>query len=125
MGLASICSKAMALLLLIHWLFVLSLFGWVGVVIGPCFAVHCLVAFHFCNHLAEVEITCCLLASAVDCLWCSVSLPHDVVGWAAVCNSGISWSYLFIFFRYITLDCFCFIFHYFIYLIIVIITLLH
>ena len=65
-----------------------------------------LVAFHFCNHLAEVEITCCLLASAVDCLWCSVSLPHDVVGLAAVCNSGISWSYLFIFFRYITLDCF-------------------
>ena len=27
MGLASVCSKAMVLLLLIHWLFVLSLFG--------------------------------------------------------------------------------------------------
>ena len=38
MGLASVCSKAMVLLLLIHWLYVLSLFGWVGVVIGPCYA---------------------------------------------------------------------------------------
>ena len=38
MGLASVCSNAMVLLLLIHWLFVLSLFGWVDVVIGPCYA---------------------------------------------------------------------------------------
>ena len=52
-----------------------------------------LLLFHFCNHLAEEEIAGCLLASAVDCLWCSVSLPHSVVGWAAVCNCGISWSY--------------------------------
>ena len=37
MGLASVCSKAMVLLILIHWLFVLSLFGWMGVVIGPCY----------------------------------------------------------------------------------------
>ena len=44
----------MVLLLLIHWLFVLSLFG--GVVIGPCFAMFYLVALHFCNHLAEEEI---------------------------------------------------------------------
>ena len=66
-----------------------------GVVIGPCFAMHYLVAFHFCNNLAEEEIAGCLLASAVDCLWCSVSLPQGVVGlgWAAVCNCGISWSY--------------------------------
>ena len=35
---ASVCSKAMVLLLMIHWLFVLSLFGWVGVVIGPSYA---------------------------------------------------------------------------------------
>ena len=28
----------MVLLLLIHWLYVLSLFGWFGVVIGPCYA---------------------------------------------------------------------------------------
>ena len=32
----------------------LSLFR--GVVIGPCFAMHYLVAFRFCNHLAEEEI---------------------------------------------------------------------
>ena len=38
MGSASVCSKATVLLLLIHWLFVLSLFRWVGVVIGPCYA---------------------------------------------------------------------------------------
>ena len=37
-GLASVCSKAMVLLLLIHWLFVLSLLGLVGVVIGPYYA---------------------------------------------------------------------------------------
>ena len=36
--LASVSSKAMGLLLLIHWLFVLSLFGWVGILIGPCYA---------------------------------------------------------------------------------------
>ena len=27
-----------------------------------------------------------------DCK-CSVALPHSVVGWSAVCDSGISWSY--------------------------------
>ena len=27
------------MLLLIHWLFVLSLFGWVGAVIGPCYGI--------------------------------------------------------------------------------------
>ena len=82
--------------------------------IGPCFAMRYLVAFHFCNHLAEEEIAGCLHASAVDCLWCSVSLPHGVVGWAAVCNCGISWSYLFIFLGTLHLIVFCFIFHYFI-----------
>ena len=25
---------------------------------------------------------------------CSVSLPHGAVGWSAVCECGISWSYL-------------------------------
>ena len=62
---------------------------------------HYLVAFHFRNHLAEENSWLlyfnCLLASAVYCLWCYVSLPHGVMGWAAVCNYGISWSHLFIF----------------------------
>ena len=38
MGLASVCSKAIVLLLLIHWFYVPSLFGWEGVVIAPCYA---------------------------------------------------------------------------------------
>ena len=38
MGLALVCSKAMVLLLLILWLYVLSLFGWVDVVNGSCYA---------------------------------------------------------------------------------------
>ena len=64
MDLAFVCSKAMVLLFLIHWLNVLSLFGWVDVVIGSCYA---------------------LLTSVVSCRWCSVSLPHG-----AACNCGIS-----------------------------------
>ena len=50
----------MFLILLIHWSFVLSLLGGGrGLMIGPCFAMHNLVAFHFCNHLAEEEIAGC------------------------------------------------------------------
>ena len=30
--------------------------------------------------------------------WCSVALPHCALGWSAMCNCGISWSYLPIFF---------------------------
>ena len=90
------------MLLLIHWLFVLSLFE-----VGGCcdwslfFAMHYLVAFHFCNIWPKKNswllYFSCILASAFDCLWCSVSLPHGAVGCAAVCNCGISWSYLFFF----------------------------
>ena len=60
-GLAAVCSKATVLLLLIHWLFVLSLlfFKGRGVSIGPCFAMHYLVAFNFCNHLVQEEIAGC------------------------------------------------------------------
>ena len=52
------------------------------------------------NEVELVPLACeddCPLASAVSCLWCSVSLPHGVMGWGAVCNCGISWSHLFIF----------------------------
>ena len=44
-GSAYFRSKVVVLLLLIHWLVLLSLF--VGVVICPCFAMHYLVSFHF------------------------------------------------------------------------------
>ena len=119
MGLASVCSKV--LLLLIHWLFVLSL-------VGPGCCDWSLLCYAFLSDLLLLQssgkginslllYSKSLLASAVDCLWCSVSLPHGVVGWAAVCNCGISWSYFFLL-RYITLS-------YFIYHIIVIITLSH
>ena len=79
---------------------------------------HYLVAFHFCNHLAEEEYKCnwllylkSLLASAVSCLWRTVSLPQGggggVVGWAAVCNVAFP-SYTYLFLKYITHDCFFF-----------------
>ena len=29
---------------------------------------------------------------SLDC-WFSVALPHGAVGWSAVCDCGISWSY--------------------------------
>ena len=51
----------------------------------------------------------------------ALSLPHGVVGWAAVCNCGISWSYLFSFCG--TLHMIVFFLFLKIYLIIVIITL--
>ena len=39
------------------------------------------------RELVSLPYLCC------GCLW-SVPLPHDVVGWSAVCDCGISWSYL-------------------------------
>ena len=62
MGYASVCSKAMVLLLLIHWLFVLSLFGWVGVVIGPCYALlsGCFTLIIFLLALSLVHGALCL-----------------------------------------------------------------
>ena len=33
-----------------------------------------------------------LLYLCCDCL-CSVSLPHNAMGWSAVCDCGFSWSY--------------------------------
>ena len=43
------------------------------------------------NHLAEEESSGCF---SVSLLWLSdesVSLPHDALGWSAVCDCGISW----------------------------------
>ena len=39
-------------------LVICALIVWVCV-IGPCLALHYLVAFRFCNHLAKEEIACC------------------------------------------------------------------
>ena len=84
MGLAFFCSKATVLLLLIYWLSVLSLLFLRGcVMIGPWFAMYYLVAFYFCNHLAEEEIACCfplivfllalLIVVSALCLFLTVS----------------------------------------------------
>ena len=43
MGSAFVCSKTVMPLFLIHWLFVFSLFD-EGIVTGPCFAMHYIVA---------------------------------------------------------------------------------
>ena len=127
MCLESVCSKAIVLLLLIHWLFLLSL------VRGCCdcalFWYTLLTGLSFLQSSGRGRNSwlfyfSCLFASAVSCLWFSVSLPHGVLGWAAVCNCGISWSYLFKFGGTLHMIEF-FSLSYFIYLIIVIITLTH
>ena len=72
----------MVLLLMIHWLFVLSLFGWVGVVIGPCYALRS--GLSLLQSSGRGKITGCLtlivfllalfLAFGALCLFLTVSL---------------------------------------------------
>ena len=77
----------------IHWLW--------GFCVGLCKGMHCLCAFYFCNHLDEEERAPCF---AFIVFWmschctCHVALPHGAVGWSAVYDCCISWSYLFTFF---------------------------
>ena len=40
---------------------------------------------------------CCLTVGLSCYCICSVALPYGAVGWSAVCDCGISWSYLLIF----------------------------
>ena len=97
---ADVCSKAMVLLLLIHWLFVLSLFGWVGVVIGPCYALLSGILHLQSSGRGRIAGFFILIVFllALFLVFCAlVSLSQGVVGWAAVCNCGMSWSSLFIF----------------------------
>ena len=59
MGFTSVCSKA-KVLLFFDSLVICALIGWArGVVIGPCYAMHFLVIFYFCNHLAKEAIAGC------------------------------------------------------------------
>ena len=67
---------------------------------GPCFVMQYLISFLAlqlqCIPLGEVRAGCFTLIVFLllcGCL-CSVSLPHGAVGWSAVCECGISWSYL-------------------------------
>ena len=50
-----------------------------------------------CNHLEEEEKSDCFAVIVLQmyCYYKSyVALPHGAVGWSAVCDCGISWSYL-------------------------------
>ena len=70
--------------LVVVWLSVLYLFlmlPWVIIWYGS----RCPLWFN--NYLAEEKRAGCVVAV------CSLSLPHGAVGWSAVCDCGISWSY--------------------------------
>ena len=82
MGMASVCSKVVFLLLLIHWLFVLSLF------VGVCYWSS--ICYALLSGLLQTSgrgKNSWLLyfngLLSVDSIWCCASLPHGVVGWAA------------------------------------------
>ena len=56
-----------------------------------------LFPFWFCNHLEEEEKSGCfaIIAFQMYCYYkCSVALPRGALGWSAVCDCGISCSYL-------------------------------
>ena len=101
----------MGLLLLIHLLLAL------GCVIGPCNDMHYLVAFHFCNNLAEKEINGCftltvfllalLIVFGAQYLFLTVS-------WVGLqCVNFVAFpGHTYLFLRYNTHDCFfSFLFH--------------
>ena len=108
MGLASVCSKAIVLLLLIHWLYVLSFFVWMGVVIGPCFALLSGISLLQPSGRGSISWLLyfnCLLVSAVFgalCLFLTVSW----VGLQCVIEAFPGHTYLIL--RYISHDCFFF-----------------
>ena len=52
-----------------------------------------LCPFYFINHLDEEERAGCFVLNVypMSCYCkCPVALPHDAVGWSAVCDCGIS-----------------------------------
>ena len=87
------------MLLMIHWLCVLSLFGWVGVVIGPCYALRS--GLSLLHSSGRGRITGCLtliifrlalfLAFGALCL----SLTVSWVGWQCVNVAFPGHTYLF------------------------------
>ena len=60
----------------------------------PCFVMQYLVSFSFCNHFAEAEAYFFIVFLVCCKCWSSLALPHCAVGCSAVCDCGISWSYL-------------------------------
>ena len=64
---------------------------------GPCFVIQYFMPFLFCNHLdGERRVGCfTLIAFLISCgCKCSVALPHCTMGWFAVRDCGVSYSYL-------------------------------
>ena len=52
-----------------------------------------LCPFWFCNHFEEEERAGCFafIVVGMSCYGiCSVALPHNAMGWSAVCDCGIS-----------------------------------
>ena len=106
-GLASVCSKAIVLLLLIHWLYVLSLLGWLGVVIAPCYALLSGLSLlqsagrgRIAGCFALVFLLALFLVFGALCLFLTMSW----VGLQCVIAAFPGHSYLFL--RYITHDFF-------------------
>ena len=64
---------------------------------GPWFVIQYFVSFKFCNPLDWEEragyFTFIVFLMSCYC-YCYVALPHGAVGWYAVCDFGISCSYL-------------------------------
>ena len=90
MASAAVHSKTVVLLLIIHCLVLLLLF--VGLL---CIHSCCASSFAIISLGKREMVTLLLLFS-----WCHVTvirslpLPHGAVGWSAVCDCVISWSYL-------------------------------
>ena len=43
--------------------------------------------------------------------YCSVALPHGAVGWSAVCDCGIFWSYAFFYYSILSFEYKCYFCH--------------
>ena len=94
--LVAVCFKTVVLLLLIHCLLFLNLYVGFCVMLLFCYAVLYAIS-NFANiSLGEIALVA-FLKSSSRCrvaVGGSVSFPRGVVGWSAMCDCGISWSYL-------------------------------
>ena len=64
-----------------------------------CFVIQYLVLLSLDEEERAVCFILIVFLVPCDCK-CFVTLPRDTVGWPAVCNCGISWSYKLIFVVY-------------------------
>ena len=115
MGLASVCSNATVLLLLIHWLFVISLLGWMNVVIGPCYALLSGVSLLLSSDRGRIASCFTLIVSLLALFLVLIALCLFLtVSWIGLqCVNFVAFpGHTYLFLRYITHDCFfSFLFH--------------